>query len=43
MRGAMPEPKPADLLLALEGATWRVVTVKTLAPSGLVLLFELQG
>lgn len=39
--GPMPEPKPADLVLAL-GATWRVVTVKTLAPTGLALLFELQ-
>lgn len=39
--GAMPEPKPADLVLAL-GATWRVVTVKTLAPAGLALLYELQ-
>lgn len=39
--GAMPEPKPADLVLALS-ATWRVVTVKTLAPAGVVLLFELQ-
>lgn len=39
--GPMPEPRPADLVLAL-GATWRVVTVKTLAPAGLVLLYELQ-
>ncbi|WP_063582859.1 hypothetical protein [Achromobacter ruhlandii] len=39
--GAMPEPKPTDLVLAL-GVTWRVVTVKTLAPAGLVLLYELQ-
>lgn len=39
--GPMIEPKPADLVLAL-GATWRVVTVKPLAPAGIVLLFELQ-
>jgi len=39
--GSMPEPKPADLVLA-QGATWHVVTVKTLAPAGLAMLFELQ-
>ncbi|OZI74582.1 hypothetical protein [Bordetella genomosp. 12] len=39
--GTMPEPKPADLVLAL-GATWRVVSVKALAPAGAVLLYEIQ-
>lgn len=39
--GAMPEPRPADLVLAL-GATWHVVTVKTQAPPGLTLLYEIQ-
>ncbi|AZR93926.1 hypothetical protein BBB39_09195 [Bordetella trematum] len=39
--GPMPAARPADLVLAL-GATWRVVSVKALAPTGAVLLYEIQ-